>query len=84
LQGFDQRKPKQYKYDPGQHLGATDTATIRRADNQWANLGAINLDNRRSIALAKSIGMQREGIRKHFIYENNQWVDPMERGGISK
>jgi [ribosomal protein S5]-alanine N-acetyltransferase len=36
---------------------------------------AINLDNPASIALAKSVGMKSEGIRRGFIYENEQWVD---------
>lgn len=36
---------------------------------------AINLDNQASIALAQSIGMQRECIRRGFFYENGQWVD---------
>lgn len=36
---------------------------------------AINLDNQASIALAQSVGMQRECIRRGFIYENEQWVD---------
>lgn len=94
----------------GQHLGHTDLSTIRRKDNQWANLGyrihnqfwrqgvgkeavravleagfeqlgyhrieaAINLDNEASIALAKSVGMQDEGIRRGFFFEDNAWVD---------
>ncbi len=36
---------------------------------------AINLENQASIALAQSVGMQRECIRRGFIYENEQWVD---------
>ena len=36
---------------------------------------SINLDNRRSIYLAKVIGMKRESIRKEYIYENKQWID---------
>lgn len=36
---------------------------------------AINLDNLASIALAKSVGMKQECIRRGFIYENEQWVD---------
>lgn len=36
---------------------------------------AINLDNQASIALAKSVGMKQECIRRGFIYENEQWVD---------
>lgn len=94
----------------GQHLGHVDLATIRRADNQWANIGymlhnqfwrcgyaseavrsvlvagftelgyhrieaAINLDNVASITLAKRVGMQDEGIRRGFFYENGAWVD---------
>lgn len=93
-----------------QHLGNIDISTIRRHENQWANLGysihnqyqrqgfgreaaraglvagferlnyhrieaAINLDNPASIALASSIGMKKECMRKGFFYENEQWVD---------
>lgn len=36
---------------------------------------AINLDNQASIALARSVGMKEECIRRGFIYENEQWVD---------
>lgn len=36
---------------------------------------AINLDNKRSIRLAKSVGMARECIRPQFFYENEEWVD---------
>jgi [ribosomal protein S5]-alanine N-acetyltransferase len=36
---------------------------------------AINLDNQASIALAQSVGMQKECIRRGFLYENQQWVD---------
>lgn len=85
-------------------------ATIRRVDNQWANIGyvvhnqfwrrgyaseavraaliagftklgyhrieaAINLDNIASITLAQRVGMQDEGIRRGFFYENGEWVD---------
>ncbi len=35
----------------------------------------INLDNQASIALAQSVCMQKECIRRGFIYENEQWVD---------
>ncbi|MEM7118892.1 MAG: GNAT family protein [Chloroflexota bacterium] len=94
----------------GQHLGHIDLATIRREDNQWANIGyvlhnqfwrrgyaseavraalsagftelgyhrieaAINLDNTASITLARRVGMQDEGIRRGFFYENDDWVD---------
>lgn len=96
--------------ETGQHLGHVDLSTIRREENQWANLGygihnqyhrqgfakeavyaaliagfeelsyhrieaAINLDNTPSIALAESVGMQKECIRCGFFYENKQWVD---------
>ena len=36
---------------------------------------AINLDNYPSIALAEAVGLQREGIRRGFYYEHDQWVD---------
>ena len=36
---------------------------------------AINLDNQASLALAESVGMQKECIRRGFLYENEQWVD---------
>lgn len=36
---------------------------------------AINLDNVPSIALAKSVGLYYEGIRRGFYFENNQWTD---------
>jgi ribosomal-protein-alanine N-acetyltransferase len=36
---------------------------------------AINLDNHASIALVKSVGLQRECIRRAYWYENEQWVD---------
>ena len=36
---------------------------------------AINLDNRKSIRLAKAIGMRREGVKKRYWYEYGQWVD---------
>ena len=36
---------------------------------------AINLDNQASIALAQSVGMRQECIRRGFLYENDQWVD---------
>lgn len=96
--------------DRDRHLGNIDLSTIRREENQWANLGygihnqyqrqgfgheatraaiiagfehlnyhrieaAINLDNDRSIALAKSVGMKKECMRSGFFYENEQWVD---------
>lgn len=35
----------------------------------------INLDNRASIALAESVGMQKECVRRCFFYEDGQWVD---------
>ncbi|MCC5639538.1 GNAT family N-acetyltransferase [Nostoc sp. CHAB 5844] len=36
---------------------------------------AINLDNHLSIALAESVGLQKECVRRRFYYENEQWVD---------
>ena len=36
---------------------------------------AINLDNKASIRLAKAIGMQREGIKKRYWFEDDQWMD---------
>ena len=36
---------------------------------------AINLDNKVSISLAKSIGMKREGIKKRYWYEYGKWTD---------
>jgi [ribosomal protein S5]-alanine N-acetyltransferase len=36
---------------------------------------AINLDNQLSIALAESIGLKKECVRRGFYYENEQWVD---------
>jgi [ribosomal protein S5]-alanine N-acetyltransferase len=36
---------------------------------------AINLDNQASIAFAQSVGMQKECVRRGFLYEDEQWVD---------
>lgn len=36
---------------------------------------AINIDNIRSIRLAKSIGMKKECLRKQFMFENEKWTD---------
>ena len=36
---------------------------------------AINCDNHPSIALAQSVGLQKECVRRGFYYENKQWVD---------
>jgi len=36
---------------------------------------AINLDNKKSIKLAKLIGMQREGIKKRYWFEFGKWTD---------
>jgi RimJ/RimL family protein N-acetyltransferase len=36
---------------------------------------AINLDNHPSIALAQSVGLQKECVRRGFYYEDEQWVD---------
>jgi len=35
----------------------------------------INPDNKPSKALAKSIGMKREGIRRKCFYQNGRWAD---------
>ncbi len=36
---------------------------------------AINVDNRKSIRLAKCIGMRREGIKKRYWFEFGKWTD---------
>ena len=36
---------------------------------------AINFDNRKSIRLAKAIGMRREGIKRRYWFEDGKWVD---------
>ena len=36
---------------------------------------SIHPDNPRSLRLAKSLGMSREGLRKEYIYDDNQWED---------
>ncbi len=36
---------------------------------------AINLDNRKSIRLAESIGMREEGIKKRYWFEFGKWVN---------
>jgi RimJ/RimL family protein N-acetyltransferase len=36
---------------------------------------SIYPDNKRSIALAKSVGMKREGLRKEYIFDNGLWED---------
>ncbi|MEO0376306.1 MAG: GNAT family protein [Cyanobacteria bacterium P01_A01_bin.17] len=36
---------------------------------------AINIDNDASIQLVKSVGLERECIRRGFWYENKRWVD---------
>jgi RimJ/RimL family protein N-acetyltransferase len=38
---------------------------------------AINLDNKKSIRLAKSIGMRCEGIKKRYWFEHGAWTDHM-------
>lgn len=37
----------------------------------------IDLDNKPSIRLAKSSGMYREGIRKHYWFQNGRWEDQL-------
>jgi ribosomal-protein-alanine N-acetyltransferase len=36
---------------------------------------AITTDNRKSIRLAKAIGMRKEGLRKNYWLEDGKWVD---------
>lgn len=36
---------------------------------------AINFDNRRSIRLAKTIGMRHEGIKRKYWFEDGKWID---------
>ncbi|WP_293931173.1 GNAT family N-acetyltransferase [Iodobacter sp.] len=36
---------------------------------------AINLDNHKSIRLVKAIGMEEEGIKKRYWFENGKWTD---------
>jgi len=38
---------------------------------------AINLDNKISIKLAKSIGMKKEGVKKRYWFEYGKWTDHM-------
>ncbi len=35
----------------------------------------IDLDNKASIGLARAVGMKREGIRRHYFYQNGKWED---------
>ncbi len=45
---------------------------------------AINLDNYASIALAQSVGLQQECVRRGFCFENEQWVDHVIYVGIAE
>jgi RimJ/RimL family protein N-acetyltransferase len=36
---------------------------------------AIKLDNRRSIALTKSIKIRKEGNKRRYIFEDGAWAD---------
>lgn len=45
---------------------------------------AINLDNHASIALAKSVGLHQECVRRGFYYENEQWVDHVIYVGLAE
>ncbi|MEK2690859.1 GNAT family N-acetyltransferase [Bdellovibrio sp. GT3] len=36
---------------------------------------AINLDNRKSVRLAKAIGMRKEGIKRRYWFEHGKWTD---------
>ncbi len=50
--------------------------TIGFKDLQLNRLeAAINLDNQKSIHLAKAIGMKREGIKKRYWFEHGKWTD---------
>ena len=45
-------------------------------DLQFHRLEAVtDLDNRGSVAVAKSCGLISEGIRKHYWFQNNRWED---------
>ena len=35
----------------------------------------IDVGNRRSVALARKVGMRREGLRRNFYYQNGAWAD---------
>ena len=35
----------------------------------------INLDNEASVALANSVGMREECVRRGFVYEQGEWTD---------
>ena len=67
------RSPLAVRFAQSQMLVNSSTGcTINsRADSS----SFINLDNQASIALAQSVGMQKECIRRGFFYENEQWVD---------
>ena len=45
---------------------------------------AINLDNKPSVKLARSVGMKRECIRPKFFFENGAWADHVIYTAISK
>jgi ribosomal-protein-alanine N-acetyltransferase len=44
---------------------------------------AINVDNKRSVKLAKSVGLKRECIRPKFFFENGTWTDHVIYTAIS-
>jgi ribosomal-protein-alanine N-acetyltransferase len=37
----------------------------------------IDVDNKASIALAKKSGLHREGIKKHYWFQNGRWEDQL-------
>lgn len=38
---------------------------------------ATDLENHPSKALAKACGLKKEGVKKHYWFQNNQWEDQM-------
>ncbi len=55
-------------------LAATISGVFR--DLRFHRLeAAIDVDNRASIKLARAAGLYREGIKKHYWFQNNRWED---------
>jgi ribosomal-protein-alanine N-acetyltransferase len=63
----------------GQGFGKEAVAAIAEGafkDLELNRLEAvIDLDNKASIALVRSVGLVREGIRKKYYYQNGKWDD---------